>query len=198
MILSDREIYAALERGAIVIDPDPRPHVGLWSSTSLDLRLGSEFTRWKEPPKGLDMCFDPNDPTFDFQAVEQQLSEAFTVGADGHRLRPGEFLLGWTFERVKLPEQSRIAARVEGKSSLARLGVGVHITAPTIHAGFGFNRDVPTAPARPIRLEIFHLGTIPVKLVPGMKVCQLIFEEVHGTPQKGYTGQFSAQEPKPT
>ncbi|MCI0701149.1 MAG: dCTP deaminase [Planctomycetia bacterium] len=196
MILADREIHAALERGAIVIDPDPRPQAGLWSSTSLDLRLGNEFTRWKEMPKGLDLCFDPNDPTFDFQAVEEQLSETFVIGAEGNRLKPGQFLLGWTLERVKLPEQSRIAARVEGKSSLARLGVGVHITAPTIHAGFGFNRDVPNAPARPIRLEIFHLGTIPVKLVPGMKVCQLIFEEVHGTPQKGYTGQFSAQEPK--
>lgn len=196
MILADREIQAAIERGAIVIDPDPRSDAALWSSTSLDLRLGNEFTRWKRLPAGLDLCFDPSDPKFDFQAAEQQLSETLTVGPEGVRFNPGEFLLGRTFERIKLPEQSRIAARVEGKSSLARLGVGVHITAPTIHAGFGFNRDLPAAPARPIRLEIFHLGTIPVKLVPGMKVCQLIFEEVHGTPQKGYTGQFSAQEPK--
>jgi dCTP deaminase len=196
MILSDREIRAALDRGALLIDPDPRADAALWSSTSLDLRLGDEITLWKEPPKGLDLCFNPADPTFDFQTIEQQFSETRTLGAEGYQFRPGQFLLGWTLERIKLPEQSRVAARVEGKSSLARLGVGVHITAPTIHAGFGFNRDVLDARGRPIRLEIFHLGTISVKLVPGMKVCQLIFEEVHGTPQKGYSGQFSAQQPQ--
>ncbi len=84
---------------------------------------------------------------------------------------------------MELPIQSRIAARVEGKSSLARLGLGIHVTAPTIHAGFKGE----------IQLEIAHHGTIPVRLTVGMKVCQLIFEMSLGTPEKGYQGQFQGQ-----
>ena len=60
---------------------------------------------------------------------------------DGFDLEPKQFVLGYTRQKIYLPNASRIAARVEGKSSLARLGVGVHVTAPTIHAGFGFNPE---------------------------------------------------------
>src|SRR5258708_6917479 len=100
----------------------------------------------------------------------------------------GEFniFLGWTEENVELPIEARLAARVEGKSSLARLGIGIHITAPTIHAGF----------KGPIQLEICNHGPLKVKLTPGMPVCQLIFEQTLGTPEKGYKGQFYAQSPK--
>jgi len=84
---------------------------------------------------------------------------------------------------VELPTDSRVAARVEGKSSLARLGIGIHITAPTIHAGF----------SGPIQLEICNHGFLRVRLIPGMPVCQLIFEQTLGTPEKGYKGQFLGQ-----
>jgi dCTP deaminase len=114
----------------------------------------------------------------------------------GYELAPGQFVLGHTRESLYLPHRSRIAARVEGKSSLARLGVGVHVTAPTIHAGFGHRSDVPEANrGSPIQLEIFHLGKIPVVLDAGMAICQLILEEVREMPERGYTGRFSDQTP---
>jgi dCTP deaminase len=87
---------------------------------------------------------------------------------------------------VNLPYDSRLAARVEGKSSLARLGLGVHITAPTIHAGFEGQ----------IRLELINHGRLPITVKPGMRICQLIFEQTLGTPQRGYHGQFSGQTSK--
>jgi dCTP deaminase len=90
---------------------------------------------------------------------------------------------------------SKLAARVDGKSSLARLGIGVHITAPTIHAGFGVKTGDQSYVGSQIRLEILHHGKYPVYLKAGMKICQLVFEEVHGTPLKGYEerGRFSVQ-----
>jgi dCTP deaminase len=102
-------------------------------------------------------------------------------------------VLGWTIERIRLPYHSRIAARVEGKSSLARLGLGVHVTVPTVHAGFGFKETVPDHPGTPLQLEIWHVGPLPIRLMSGMPICQLIFEEVHGTPEKGYAGMFADQ-----
>jgi dCTP deaminase len=115
--------------------------------------------------------------------------------ADGFLIAPGQFYLGWTQERIQLPHRSRIAARVEGKSSLARLGLGVHVTAPTIHAGFGFSDLDPSFVGSPIQLEIWNTGPLPVILRPGLRICQLIFEWVDGTPEQGYSGQFSFQGP---
>src|SRR5262245_59906256 len=85
--------------------------------------------------------------------------------------------------------RSRLAARVEGKSSLARIGLGVHVTAPTIHAGFGYLQRDPSFIGNPIQLEIWNAGPLRIRLVKGLPVCQLIFEEVHGTAQKGYEGR---------
>ena len=95
-----------------------------------------------------------------------------------------------------MPHRSRIAARVEGKSGLLRLGLGVHVTAPTIHAGFGFKENDLRYPGSPIQLEIWNVGPNLIVLDYAMKICQLIFEIVDGTPEKGYQGQFSIQGPK--
>lgn len=92
-------------------------------------------------------------------------------------------LLAWTHETVVLPIASRVAARVEGKSGLARLGLIVHMTAPTIHAGF----------TGQIQLEMTNLGPHDIILDPGMPICQLIFEVTFGTAAKGYGGQFAGQ-----
>ena len=81
-------------------------------------------------------------------------------------LEPGAFVLGYTLERVELSDY--LAARVEGRSSLARLGVSVHQTAPTIQAGFSGQ----------IRLEIANLGPFTILLEPGMPFCQLIVERL--------------------
>src|SRR5665213_2415693 len=101
-------------------------------------------------------------------------------------LSPKSFILAWTKEKIKLPITSRLAARVEGKSSLARLGLGVHINAPTIHAGF---------PGQPIQLEIFNYSGMTFNIYPKMRICQLIVEQTLGTPVRGYEGQFSQQGP---
>ena len=105
------------------------------------------------------------------------------LGADGYVLKQQEFILGWTAEYVDLKYDARIAARVEGKSSLARLGVVVHMTAPTIHAGFEGQ----------IRLEIANYGLFPIRLRPNMRICQLIFELTLGAPEKAYQAQFTGQ-----
>jgi dCTP deaminase len=68
------------------------------------------------------------------------------------------------------------------------------VTAPTIHAGFGYNKNQPDTPGLPIQLEIFNLGRFIVHLEGGMPICQLILEEVRETPIKGNIGTFSAQE----
>jgi dCTP deaminase len=92
-------------------------------------------------------------------------------------LEPQAFILGKTKEFVDFPlaegDSVSYAARVEGRSSLARCGLVVHLTAPTIHAGFRGT----------ITLEIANLGPMPIILRPGMNICQLIIEEVSGTPQ---------------
>jgi dCTP deaminase len=93
------------------------------------------------------------------------------------------------------PHRSRLAARVEGKSSLARLGIGVHVTAPTIHAGFGYKKDDEAYPGSPLQHEIWNVGPLDIKLEERMPICQLIFEIVDGTPEKGYEGKFSIQGP---
>ena len=159
MILSDREIQAAIRDKNILIDPPPDE--ALFSSTALDLTLDSVLLRWKEPgnhPSGQPIKLCPSREGFDIRAMMTDPHYSAKVAIDpkeGFDLEPLKFVLGYTQEKIYLPNQSRIAARVEGKSSLARLGVGVHVTAPTIHAGFGYNPEDKDHPGLPIQLEIF-------------------------------------------
>lgn len=181
MILTDREIQVALATKQIRIDPSPAPDA--YSSTSLDLTLGTTIHVWRRGVSGVDRVVCPADPGYQYKAVVAEMSATSEMGPEGIVIQPGDFLLAWTAEVVSLPLQSRLAARVEGKSSLARLGIGVHVTAPTIHAGFEGQ----------VQLEMCNHGTLNVKLVPAMRVCQLIFEQTLGTPDKGYQGQFHQQ-----
>ena len=196
MILSDREIIAALRRQVIRITPEPEPsNQDVWSSMAVDLRLGAKLEVWKSSAgAGAQTTIDPTDPDFKVTALASALATPVDC-SHGFEIEPGMFLLGWTIEKIQLPHTSRIAARVEGKSSLARIGIGVHVTAPTIHAGFGYRPDDLTYPGNPIQLEIWNAGPFKVRLVEGMRICQLIFEEVHGTPNKGYEGRFAIQGP---
>jgi dCTP deaminase len=195
MILCDREIRAALARRAIQIIPDPNQDPSLWSSTALDLRLGEQVSSWDFTRPGAPACFSPADPDHDLLDLMARFTRPQSITTAGVVLEPGTFLLGWTLEVVQLPYRSRIAARVEGKSSLARLGMGVHVTAPTIHAGFGASDADPSWVGNPIQLEIWNTGPKPIILKQGMRICQLIFEWVDGTPEQGYHGQFRVQGP---
>jgi dCTP deaminase len=194
MILSDREIQAARARGAVRITPDPPAEA--WSSTAVDLRLAKELVLWKRPGAGgVEAVVCPFSPDYDFSFVKRTYSEEILIPSSGYVFRSNTFVLGWTIEKLQLPHRSRLAGRVEGKSGLARLGVGVHVTAPTIHAGFSYKQDDESYPGSPIQLEIWNAGPLDIKLEEGMPICQLIVELVDGTPEKGYEGRFSIQGP---
>ncbi len=198
MILSDREILAALDGGSIRIEPRPEP--ALWTSTAVDLTLDAVLLRWLERPE---WDAPPNAPRpmardFNVQGMMDDPRYASKIQIDpahGFPLESGMFVLGFTRELIQLPPQAKLAARVEGKSSLARVGVGVHVTAPTIHAGFGYDALDPSRPGRPIQLEIFNLARWAVILDVGMPICQLILEEVKEIPGLGYQGRFNRQAP---
>lgn len=183
MILTDREITIALNNGQVVIDP--RPAEEALSSTSIDLTLAPAFARW--PAVG-GLTIRPGHADYKYADLAKMQER---IEADTYTLDSKSFVLGWTAESVSIPADSRLAARVEGKSSLARLGVCIHITAPTIHSGFQGR----------IQLEMANFGPNTIVLDAGMRVCQLIFEQTAGTPDKGYEGSFSRQQPgkpKPT
>ena len=98
-------------------------------------------------------------------------------------LKPNAFALAYTVERLTLP--LNLAARVEGKSSVARWGLSIHQTAPTIHAGFRGN----------IRLEIANVGPFVCRLTPGMQICQLVVEELKTPPENELRSRFQNQSP---
>jgi dCTP deaminase len=195
MILSDREIQAALQRGAAIISPEPNAKA--WSSTAVDLTLASELRRWKPlSDESVDAAVCPGNPAYNYTKLAAKHTEIIDISNHYYDLKAKQFILGWTVEKIKLPHRSRLAARVEGKSSLSRLGLGIHVTAPTIHAGFGFDPADPDAAGNSIQLEIWNIGDLTIRLVPGLPICELIFEEVHGTPDKGYQGLFMHQGPQ--
>lgn len=184
MILTDREIQIFLANRQIKIKPEPDPV--LYSSTSVDLTLAKQLRVWSfdqiEKTKG--QIITPG-PEFKYLKFREKYTKRINIQSDkGYVLAPQAFVLGWTHETIHLPNHSRVAARVEGKSSLARLGLAVHVTAPTIHAGF----------EGPIQLELYNHGPVSIRLTPGMPICQLIFEMTLGTPAKGYSGRFLRQQ----
>lgn len=181
MILTDREIQIAIERGSISIEP--RPGDVAFSSTSLDLTLDDQLTDFNIKDDGMERIVDPSHPKFGAETTLKEVAVNHTIDKDGFLLQPGKLTLGWTKEFVNLETTARLAARIEGKSSLARLGLAVHTTAPTIHAGFKGQ----------IRLEMVNHGPLPIRLRPDMRICQLIFELTLGTPDLGYKGQFDSQ-----
>ena len=144
MVLTDREIEIAISQGDIVITPLPNMKEAL-SSTSIDLTLSKRFSEWKPTPG---VTVRPGAVGYKHSHTDHLRN---TFDAPTYTLKANSFVLAWTAEYVRLPLKSRIAARVEGKSTLARLGVSVHVTAPTIHSDFKGN----------IQLEMFNYGKLP-------------------------------------
>ena len=185
MILTDREIRLAIEKKSLIIRPEPNDEA--FASTSVDLTLDPILSEFRT--RATDRYFDPGRPGYPLENILAEETERVEVNASSmYELLPGKLILAWTAEYVDLRPSPRLAARVEGKSSLGRLGLGVHITAPTIHAGFNGR----------IRLEMINHGGIPIRLRPGMRICQLIFEQTLGTPEKGYQGRFAGQNTRST
>ncbi|MEN5075353.1 dCTP deaminase [Isoptericola cucumis] len=151
MLLSDRDIRAELDAGRVVLDPlDP----SMLQPSSIDVRLDRYFR-----------LFDNHKYPFIDPAQEQpDLTRLVEVAPDEpFVLHPGEFVLGSTFEGVTLPDD--VAARLEGKSSLGRLGLLTHSTAGFIDPGFSGH----------VTLELSNVATLPITLWPGMKIGQLCF-----------------------
>ena len=182
MILSDTEIIAALENQQIFIDPRPTPDK--ITTSAVDLTLGDTFLKWDfDLGSGISFSVDP--AAIDYPQLAAKYLKSMPIDEHGCVIvRKGEFVLATTAEYVRLPESSRLAARVEGRSRLARLGLAVHLTAPTIHSGFRGR----------ITLEITNQSSLPILLRPGSSICQLIIEQVFGTPSSAMRGIFQDQE----
>jgi dCTP deaminase len=134
---------------------------------SVDLHLSDEFL---VPDISNVRCIDLNDP-LDFM-------KPVVVGMDGYVLHPGEFILGVTIERVSLP--ANIVGKIEGKSSLGRLGLMVHVTAGFIDPGF----------RGPVTLEMKNLLQVPIVLRPGKKICQIAFAQMESPALNPYKGRY--------
>jgi dCTP deaminase len=150
MILSDRTIREQIDAGRIVIDPfDP----ACVQPSSVDLHVDAEFR-----------VFRNNRYPFIDVKQEQDLTELVEVKPDEpFILHPGEFVLGSTLERVSIPDD--LVARLEGKSSLGRLGLLIHSTAGYVDPGWdGF-----------LTLELSNVANLPITIYPGMKIGQISF-----------------------
>jgi dCTP deaminase len=149
LILTDREIRNSIAAGLFDIIPRPAPEA--YSSTTVDLTLSPVLRIFKQPMAGMKQAIDPAAPGFNVIALLNELTRRVDIDEkDGFHLDPGALLLGWTLETVDLKDHCRLGARVEGKSSLARVGLGIHVTAPIIHTGF----------RAPIQLEMMNHGPL--------------------------------------
>jgi dCTP deaminase len=190
VILSNTELQRALADGSIGIDPKPEPLKKIeggvdcpYQTTAVDLRLSEEIL---QPADDAPITVDLRRRKFSELATA--FYRPFTLtDKQPFSLAPGEFVLGRTVETVRLPipaddSSPCFAARIEGRSSYARCGMTVHLTAPTIHAGYD----------GVITLEICNFGRYIISLYPRMYVCQLIVEQVVGRPFKN-DSQFQGQ-----
>ena len=167
MILTHDEILAEIDGGRIAIEPFDRDAVG---PASADLRLGSEIRIFSPMPQVIPIvaASDYRDMTY-----RLDLDEA------GYIIKPGELVLGMTLERITLPED--VAGWLSSRSRFARLGLMVHISAPFMQPGISNNQV----------LEILNTGPNFLKLVPGERICQFVFERCEG--RASYTGRYAGQ-----
>jgi len=167
VLISDRDIRTEIDSQRIVLEPfDP----AMVQPSSVDVRIDRFFR-----------LFDNHKYAHIDPAVDQpELTRLVEVDADEpFILHPGEFVLGSTYETVTLPDD--IAARLEGKSSLGRLGLLTHSTAGFIDPGFSGH----------VTLELSNMATLPIKLWPGMKIGQLCFFRLSSAAEHPYgSGEY--------
>lgn len=173
MILSDIDIENALDSGHIVIKPaiDRKTQLG---SCMIDLKLGTVyrvFNHSKTP------YLDPRDP----KTLKNITTEIRVKKGEAFTLHPGEFILAMTREYIEMPGD--LTGRLEGRSSIGRMGVVVHSTAGNIECGFRGN----------ITLELANMGRIPVMLYPDMRICSISFEKLTTPARVPYYKKKSAK-----
>lgn len=177
MVLSDRDIKAQIAAGRIVIEPLAGQDI---QPASVDVRLGTNFRIFRNSSHAY---IDPTVPQPDLtEEVRVEPGEAFI-------LHPGQFALGTTQERIALPDD--ILGKLEGKSTLGRLGLMIHSTAGYVDPGWDGE----------LTLELSNVATLPIVLRPGMRIGQMSFERMscpverpYGSPELGshYQGQRGA------
>jgi dCTP deaminase len=174
MVLSDRTIRSEIEAGRIVFDPYDASMV---QPSSVDVRVDRRFR----------VFHNARHPYIDVRQPMDDLTELVEVNQDEpFILHPGEFVLGQTLERVRLPND--LVARLEGKSSMGRLGLLIHSTAGFVDAGFEGN----------LTLELSNVANLPITIYHGMPIGQMSFmrmdapvEHAYGSDETGskYQGQ---------
>lgn len=168
MILSDRDIRRYMKEGKIKISPcNVKEQL---KTIGVDLRLGDTFKIFKITHKShVDLAEENYEP--DTETVQVKNGKGFV-------LHPDEFVLGITKEHVELP--NNLMAHIDGRSSLGRLGIGVHSTAGHVDPGYKGR----------LTLEISNIGKLPISLNPGMRFCCLIFETLSSPAEKAYRGKY--------
>ncbi|MDQ3492647.1 MAG: dCTP deaminase [Chloroflexota bacterium] len=161
-VLSDRDIRAAMQAGRVRVDPyDP----ACLQPSSVDLHLDREFRVFR----------NNRYPYIDVRQAQPDLTELVTIQDDEpFILHPGEFVLGQTLEWVELPDD--LVARLEGKSSLGRLGLLIHSTAGYVDPGWKGN----------LTLELSNVANLPIALYCGMKIGQISFFEMSSPVERPY------------
>ena len=183
MILSDKDIKAAIVSGRVKIETDQPELFQHIHASSMDMRLGNTFKLYEHSKFAV---LDPKKP----ETLQGNMRTITIPNGDPFIVQPGEFVLGVTQEKITVPDD--LVVRVEGRSSLGRLGIIVHSTAGFVDPGFSGT----------ITLEISNLNRLPVALYPGMRVCQLAFEMMtskadmpyHMKPGSKYQGQVLPEE----
>jgi len=164
VILSDRTLREQLAAGRIVVDPLDE---SLIQPSSIDVRISNLFRVFRNHTQGV----------IDVKLDMEGLTELIEIPAEGDEpfmLHPGEFVLGSTLERIAVPDD--LVGRVEGKSSLGRLGLLIHSTAGFIDAGFDGH----------ITLELANVASLPITLYPGMKIGQVSFMQMTAPADRPY------------
>jgi dCTP deaminase len=162
VVLSDRDIRAEIAAGRIVIDPYIPEAV---QPSSVDLHLDRRFRVFR----------NSRYPFIDVREPQPELTELVEIAGDEpFILHPGEFVLGSTLERVQVPDD--LVARLEGKSSLGRLGLLIHSTAGYVDPGWEGN----------LTLELSNVANLPITLYDGMKIGQISFQRLSSPVEIGY------------
>lgn len=176
MVLSDVDIKRYIKDKKIVIKPTPDFTTSL-GSCSIDFRLGKKFRVFEYSRHHL---IDPLHKKI--SKINQEITREVDVkNGDPFIMHPGDFVLAVTMERLTL--SSELLGRLEGRSSLGRLGIVVHSTASVFDPGWDGN---------PV-LELGNLGRIPVALYPGMRICAMTFEQLSSPSQNPYTSKKGAK-----
>jgi dCTP deaminase len=181
MILSAKAIQAEIALGRLRVDPTPDVTTG-YDTDSVNVHMGDRLYEWRPRPQG--MVTSLRLGGFKYRELERYALIELSPDGDGViTMRPGKFYQADLLEYLSLPEN--VCAHIEGKSSLARIGLQIHVTAPHAHAGWEGR----------LKLEMINHGPFNLEITPGFEIGQLFFYRIE-SPETGavHRGQFQGQD----